>query len=301
MERLVGLLVLAVVRAATCIAQDAAQDADSAGSAKDLTASRAIVLDKNRPVAQRINALTNFARATGVVAEEVRTLAAPILRDETAPMNLRHAAAGLLGQPSTANDATRALLESILVRKSENLVLQRTCLRALGKTITRAALLELVLKKEVSRHPYFGIRSDVCSALASLRVHERRALEVLCYLIANADPDDKYLVVPQEALLAFWNLTGRIHGVEDRDRPKSLVAESDFRRYLFSFSWSRPGVQIEDVESLQSLLWRKQTDGEGKRTRVRNAVALTAAAAAYRKDFAAIEAEWAKETGKAKR
>ena len=192
---------------------------------------------------------------------------------------------------------------SIASEPREQQQLRERALQVLRRTIELERLKKLLLRRELAEHAYFGIRSDVCCGLSSLRVRDRRALEILCKLMTDADPADKGLVVPLEAWLGFWILTGRTHGVADpkvfETRPRAPPDGKQLRSYIFAFSWSRPGVESKMVKAVERHLYLNSKEFEAaraKRKRVRpmrDTRALRDAADASRAEIDDILAEWA--------
>ena len=261
-----------------------------------------LAADKREQVRVRERAMRGLERLEGIPVEPLHPLLVTLLKDAKAPRGMRLSAAFILAKPEHSSEAMRATLQEVLLRPDEDHILQRSCLSALGRTADLDALRKLLVRKELAAHPYFGIRSDVCCGLASLKVRNRRALEILCTLMTDEDAKDVQLNVPMEAWLAFWLLTGRAHGVANAELfaevPNPRLAEKDLRHYLFSFSYSRPWVKKTMVDEVQRYLYANSklmeaARQQGKRIRPsRDDPAMKAAADASREEIDDILAEW---------
>jgi len=270
------------------------------GAAGHADVAWAIATDERQGVDLHGVAMLTLARLPDTAPPRLRAHALPLLRDKEGSLSLRARAAFALGAERIADDEVRAALEEVLLRPRDEPVVQRSCLDALSKTAALSRMRELLLRPELYRHPYFGIRADVCTGLAALDVRDVRALRILCGLLRGDDPADRQLLVPQEAWLSLWTLTGRTHGVVREglfaERPARLGDESAMRTQLWEGSFMRRGVTREMVEEVQRLCWR-ESDGET----VRNAQGLEEAAGAYLADIPAIETGWRADGGSAER
>ena len=231
--------------------------------------------------------------------DRVRTLMVATLKNGKESRNLRMHAAMVLQQKRFADDGVRAALEEVLLRPDGDGIVQRTCLRTLGATAELATMRRLLRRRELYEHAYFGVRVDVCAGLAALDVRDRAALEILCKLMTDDDAADTTLLVPQEAWLSFWVLTGRTHGIGGQFvRPESLAGERDQRERLWRAAMLRRGVDIGMVRTVEGFTCSNYADvvaAQGRReriARIRNTAGLQAAADRSRRDFDAIEAEW---------
>jgi len=234
-------------------------------------------------------------------AERVRALVLPILKGTDGSTSIRAMAASSLSKDRIADDASRAILEEVLLRGEENRIVQRTCLRTLAKTAKLSKIRSLLLRPELYENPYYGIRVDVCSGLASLGVRSRKALEILCTLMTEDDYNDSRFLVPQEAWLSFWTLTGRHHGITDSrgfaKTPGTYSDEKLVRTNLWNISFTRIGVDVKMVTKVQQLTCANFAAAAvrqhgSKVPWVRNTKGLDAAAKAFRADFDAIVKEW---------
>lgn len=171
---------------------------------------------------------------------------------------LRKKAALVLHGERFGNETTWAALEEVLLRKGEDGVLQRNCLTALSGTAPLDKIRTLLLDRRVYQHAYFGVRIDVCTGLATLNVQERLALEILCQLMEDRDKDDLALMVPQEAWLSYWALTGDVFGVAEKtifkNRPRQLTDEARIREYLWKPAQLRIGVNATMVQAVQRMV-----------------------------------------------
>jgi len=243
-----------------------------------------------------------LGRVPDCPVEKVRALASKIVPDRKLDRRLRTQAASALGEARLADAASRALLEKVLLQPGDDSILQRTCLLALGKTAKWERIKALLLRRELYEHPYFGVRVDVCAGLANLDVRDRRSLEVLCALLTDDDEKDRQFLVSKQAWLGLWMLSGRVHGVADKDRfaerPAAITDEKDRRTYVWAILFGRAGVTPQMAGTVDKFVCSnaaavKVAKRLGERIpRERNIEGLKKAAEAYRADIDAIVKEW---------
>ena len=233
---------------------------------------------------------------------EVRDYCVALTKDQRRMRELRMQAAVVLRNERFGDEASRAALREVLLRPVDDDFVQRTCLDCFARTADPKAIRELLLRRELYEHAYFGIRVDVCAGLAALNVRDRRALEILCNLLLDEDPKDGQMLVPQEAWLSLWTLTGRVHGVARPElfgsRPKPFDSASDMREHMRDLSAMRPGVSTEMVACVRALTqknpWKSgKKDADGKRIApIPNRKALRETADAYRRDIDDVVRAW---------
>lgn len=226
---------------ALAVAQDPALDARVRGAAFDV-----------------------LGRREDVPQADVQALMIATLRDRRPENNiLRNKATGVLQRSQFANEeAWTALREALFddqerdgpgttAERNFRWVIQRGCLRALGRTYPLDRYEELLLDRRIYRHPYFAIRVDVATSMGVLRMKKRIALGILAEYLVDEDPSDTTGLVRQEAWLTFWTLTGFRDGVAKpelfREPPRELPDEATKRDYLFSTHHGRAGVSVEQV------------------------------------------------------
>jgi len=241
--------------------------------------------------------LQTLERMKGVPKDQLEAVALSILKDTTADSGFRSQAALTLGKLGTATawDA----LEAVLLDESEqkkNFVLQRNCLQALAKTAPLERVRKLILDRRVYAHPYFGIRTDVCTALAALNVREGIALDILTEYLLDYQEDarEQMYNVPAQAWLSLWVLTGTAYRTEAhpenelyRRPPPPLEDPEKARAFLFSMAWLRPGITQEQAAKADELARDRQA-----MSRVRDTYA------AHKQDFIRRWAEQAAEKEK---
>jgi hypothetical protein len=257
----------------------------------------------------RARAVQVFKSLPKLPAGKAGEFLAGVVPDATQGDLIRISAAVAFFEPRFATDAVCDMLEEVLLRPKDNHVLQRTCLRALSRVADLERVKRLLLGDTLREHPYYAIRVDVAAGLASLRVRERRALEILCSLMEDEDPADKQFLVPQEAWLSFWVLTGRTHGIESGSefaaaRAGVLGDDPVDRERIWDVAFLRRGVSHRLVHEVQRVTCSNHdavTAAAARREsvdRVRNTEALREAAARSRRDIEVIEAEWRAESAK---
>lgn len=223
--------------------------------------------------------------------DEARGIALRIVRNRKAPNILRHKTIFTFKEKAFANDDARKALEEVLLRPDDDGIVQRSCLYALSETAPLKKIRELLLRKELYAHKYFGIRIDVCTGLAALNVRDRPALEILIGLLEDEDKDDKTFMVPQEAWLSLWVLTGKTYGVKSETFAKvpAPLDQRLARVYLWKPSQIRRGVTFPMVQEVAGMLCTNYDAAMRDRriARIRNKDAAKKAAAEARADLPA--------------
>ncbi len=247
----------------------------------------AIAEDENQHWRLRGEAFAVIESLEGAPVARVRSLLLEVVEDRGGHNFLRNKAVFALRARKFASPELHAKLEEVLLREGDNHILQRSCLYTLGETASLAQLRRLLLDRRVYNHPYFGIRVDVATALAAMRVREKIALEILCNYMEDKDAQDRDLLVAQEAWLSFFVLTGKAIGTTEQDlfgrQPPPLKDENTIRDYLFRPSFRRKGVNREMVWAVQRITTlRVDKDAKPRPRRIRNAERLKQTAAKCR-------------------
>ena len=248
----------------------------------------AIAEDENQHWRLRGKAFTVITALPDAPTERVRALLLRLLHDRNESLALRSTAAHVLREKRLTTAAVRAKLEEVLLREGDNDIVQRSCLYALGATAPLKQLRKLLLDRRVYNHSYFGIRVDVATALAAMRVREKIALEILCNYMEDKDAKDRDLLVPQEGWLSFFVLTGKAIGTTEQHlfgrQPRPLKDEKTIRDYLFRPAFMRNGVTHEMVWAVHRITTlRVDKDAKPGPRRIRNAERLRQTAAACRR------------------
>jgi len=244
-------------------------------------------------------------RTLGVLPDpplkESRSLFLGLIKDPRQKSILRHYAAVAFRNGDLADAAALFELEAVLKRPDDNSVLQRSCLYAIAEKAPLEKVRQLLMNRAVYGHKYFGIRIDVCTGLAALNARSPLALEILCRYMEEADPMDTRFMVPQEAWLSFWVLTGRAHGADDPGlfaQPPAPLLGKARRALLFRPSQLRNGVTYKMVQAFQGLAWKNAAEVQAARRKreplapTRDAAALKKVAALSRADIPAILKRW---------
>jgi hypothetical protein len=189
--------------------------------------------------------------------DRVQELMLGVLNDRLASNLLRHKATGVLRRAPYGNETVWTALREILLRPDDDIVIQRSCLHALGSTLPLDRLEELLLEKGVWKHRYFGVRADVATAFAAMNVRKRVVLEAMCEYMVDDDPKDILHVVRREGWFTYWALTGAVFGVEEKrlflSPPKRTDDEKMLRRWLWSSAPTRPGITSAMVEAVAKI------------------------------------------------
>ena len=247
-----------------------------------------------------------LARLKDSDTAKVQALMLKVLKEKSETNLLRNKAASALRNSRFAGDEVQAALEEVLLRPDDNGVVQRSCLYALVGWAPLDKLRQLMLRREIYQHPYFGIRIDVCAGLAAMNVRNRLALEIFCQLMEDRDEKDLALMVPQEAWLSFWAMTGQAHGIDARNlfqgtQRKPLTDESDIRANISRPAQLRPGVSYPMVEAVQRLVCKNiaevtvATRQRKHLARIRDTEALKKVADISRSSIGEAEKRWAEQ------
>ena len=196
---------------------------------------------------------------------KVQALMVKVLKDKGESKLLRGKAASVLHNKRFANKEVQAVIEEVLLRAGDDGVIQRSCLFALFAWAPLDKVRQLLLRREIYQHPFFGIRIDVCTGLAAMNIRNQLALEIFCQLMEDRDEKDLGLMVPQEAWLSFWAMTGQAHGIDARSlfsgaQPKPLRDEADIRAYISKPAQLRLGVSFPMVQAVQRLVCKNITE-----------------------------------------
>ncbi|MFI5403077.1 MAG: hypothetical protein ACHQ1G_09085, partial [Planctomycetota bacterium] len=143
--------------------------------------------------------------------------------------------------------AHRAVL---LDRNETDSILQRNCLYRLMESLDDAALLELLRDPRVTRHSYFAIRVDVCTALACVEGAGAPDVPLLLDYLVDEDAQDKTHIVRAEAWLTLWTLTGEMRGAQGDFAKPPPRGGREFRGRRGQL---RDGVGPELVRELERL------------------------------------------------
>ncbi|MHC4550555.1 MAG: hypothetical protein ACYTEZ_17470 [Planctomycetota bacterium] len=203
--------------------------------------------------------LETLGRLDDAPREKVQALAIRLLEDQQADTVLRGKAAAVLGAQRFADETTwSALQRRLLDEKDGDEIVQRLCLNKLGDTAPLDRIRKLLYDRRVYTHRYFGIRVNVATALAALNVRESVAFDILCQYLVDTDPDDDQFTVRQEAWLSLWTLTGVAYGIPQKElfvrAPKPMPDAERTRRYLWSWTYTRPGVSQGHVTALKNVV-----------------------------------------------
>jgi hypothetical protein len=249
----------------------------------------ALATDPARDVEVRRNAFRLLGQLPDAAVEKLRDAMIAVLVDRSASPLLRSVLAGELGKKEAyACEATWDALESVLVdaeaRTDLDFTLQRACLRdGLAGTAPFDRLKRLLHDRRVYAHPYFGVRADVCTALASLGMRDKVSFDILLAGLVDDDPRDTQRVVRLEAWTSLWLLTKRFFGV---DRPEIFQTP--------------PGLPPEPPRDRIFALGRLMTGapseerGASVRKLVGDLDACRRARQTWEEQWPAIEAEWTK-------
>lgn len=216
-----------------------------------------IAEDKQQNSRMRGKAFNVLIRLDSAPVARLQALLLGIAKDPKGDNVLRNMAISTLRRKKFNNADAWNVLEEVLLRDSENAIIQRGCLAALGAHAPLDRVKNLILDRRVYNHDYFGIRVDVATALATLHVQEKIALEILVGYMVDDDPKDLDLLVAQEGFLSFWALTGMAYGVAEQRLfqrlPKKIPDEQAIRDYLWSAAHMRPGVSFPMVQAVRRL------------------------------------------------
>jgi hypothetical protein len=217
-----------------------------------------LVANDELPERRRSAALETLGRLDNAPREKVQEIAIGLLRDRTESTLMRGKAAVVLCERRFANETTWSALESrLLDEKDGDEIVQRLCLNKLGATAPLDRIRKLLYDRRVYTHRYFGIRMNVATALAALNVREGVAFDILCQYLVDQDPDDDQFLVRQEAWLSLWTLTGVAYGIPRKElfvrAPKPMPDTERARRYLWSWTYTRPGVSQDQVTALKRV------------------------------------------------
>jgi len=191
--------------------------------------------------------------------DELRALLTDIAKDKKAPSSMRSNAVLTLGMPANANEEVWELLKSILLDPDEpNEIFQRSALDALRRSYPLDKLAGLILDRRVYGHRFFGVRTDVATAIGNLRIESRLALDVLTEMLVDDDPRDYTDNVPRQAWLSWWLLSGLTYGASHPERfrrvPLKIQNEDDLRFYLFAIQHANvPTISVAQVRALEGF------------------------------------------------
>ncbi len=219
----------------------------------------AIANDKNRDGIGRGLALEAAATQPDAPTDRSRAAALAILRDTSLAKDPRLIAAGILRYPRLTSPETLDALEKVLLDpKDPHPLVQKSCFVALGNTAPLDRVRGLVLDKRVYNHENFALRIYVTTTLASLRVKERLALEILCEYLIDSDKADPRRKLRWEAMLSLFTMTGAANGVAEkqffRKPPAEIMDKEIARRYFFSTEHTRPGISPQQLDAVKSLV-----------------------------------------------
>ena len=208
------------------------------------------------PEAVRAEALETLSNTADVKRETVLDKALAVLANKSNSTFLRAKMTSILRRPSWGSKEVWDALEKVILDESDSdHVAQRTCLAALGNSAPMDRVRNILLDRRIYRHPYFGVRIDVATGLAALGVREQVAIEILCDLLVDDDPDDTQKMVRSEAFLSLWTLTGVCNGIREKElftrRPTLIRNPEDAREYLWKASFLRPGVTQAQVAAVR--------------------------------------------------
>jgi hypothetical protein len=154
--------------------------------------------------------------------------------------------------------AWSVLEKALLSETEEDHILQRQCLFALGESLPLDRMRKLLLDPRVYRNPYFGVRTDVATALAALNVREGIALDILCDYLVDEDPQDRDHAVRQDAWLSLWVFSGIAYGIEEQDLfrfpPRPFVDLEQAREFLFRHAQMRPGITVQQASAVKKMV-----------------------------------------------
>lgn len=182
-----------------------------------------LATDPRRDVDVRGKAFRLLGRLPDAPAEKLRDTMLAVVTDRGASPILRSMLVGELGSKAAyASEATWDAFESVLLDGEANTLaeftMQRSCLRdGLGPHAPLDRLRRLLHDRRVYAHKYFGVRADVCTAIASLQMRDKVSFDILLAGLVDDDPVDTQRVVRLEAWTSLWLLTKRFFGV---DRPE---------------------------------------------------------------------------------
>lgn len=207
----------------------------------------------------RAEALDALSALENAPRDEVKSLLIAALTDRSATTLVRSKATNALRKPSYGSEEVWDALEKVLVDpKDDDIVTQRNCLNALGSSASLERLEKILLDRRVYRHPYFGIRIDVATALSALNVRKRIALEILCEYLVDDDPMDQQFLVRQEGWLSLFHLTGVSYGVREKNifmrPPRHFENKEQARDYLWRASFMRPGFTRSHTQALAGVI-----------------------------------------------
>jgi hypothetical protein len=217
--------------------------------------------DPNLDFRYRIEALKVLPQLKAASKEEMLPLVLGIVKDKKANKVLRMNAAMVLRDKDLYNEETDAVLRAVLVDPAgESVEVQRECLKRLGLHAPLPELKELLQSRPLRHHKYFGIRSDVATALAGMNLEDRVTFDILCEYLVDVDGvgdknRDRAFIVRREAWCSLWLLTGMMAGLKERDlfkTPYKLPEEVD-RSVLFRFNYNRPGITPAMVTAMDRL------------------------------------------------
>ncbi|MCZ6787634.1 MAG: hypothetical protein O7E54_10785 [Planctomycetota bacterium] len=204
----------------------------------------------------RIEALKVLPQLKETSKKELGRLVLGILSDKDANKILRMNAAGVLRDKDLYDEETDAVLRKVLLDPKDDFQIQRECLKRLGLHAPLDELKELLYKREIYDHEYFGIRSDVATAVAGMNLRDRVTFDILCNYLVDVDPKkDKSFIVRREAWCSLWLLTGMMAGLKERDLFKKppRLPEKVNRSVLFRFNYNRPGIKPAMVTAMDKL------------------------------------------------
>jgi len=220
---------------------------------------RPIAGDEDRDPVVRAFALRAMSHADDAPEDWVGDTAVALLKDRSTTNQPRIIAAGVLDDPRFTSPKTLAALKEVLLATSDpHPIVQRSCLRALGKTAPIEDYQALLLEPRVYDHPYFALRVDVASSLSVLRVKKRLALEILCEYLVYEDEQDIARLVRREAMLSLFRMTGTAYGVPEPEhfqRPPVEIEDKDkARREFFNQGPARYRGSMKRVNAVKQVI-----------------------------------------------
>jgi hypothetical protein len=220
----------------------------------------AIALDTGQNPSLRGKAFDIVGHSPSAPAAKVQAAVIEILKDPDGNNILRNKATGVLESPRFANAEAWAVLDEVLMREQDDPIIQRGCLRAMFKSAPLDRVRQTLQDRRVYTHPFFGIRSDVATGLAALNARDKISLEIMCTYLLDNDPKDVALLVPQEAYLTLWVLTGHAYGIQDKTlfppgrNPRPITDEQAIRANLGNWTHLRVGINAQQVEAVQRVI-----------------------------------------------
>jgi len=208
--------------------------------------------DGNTAEQVRSAAFYALSRAKNVPKEKTRALALKVLKDPAQSNLIRSSATAILQRKEMADDEVWDALEQVLVsRDEEDYAVQRMCLNAIGVAAPMDRLERVLLRPEVYGHDYFGVRTDVATAVSAMNLRKPLVYDVMLDYLVYEDPQDPKIpkdtqhLVRAEAWATLWTLTGMMAGVDKpelfKKQPAPLIGETRIRQGLWDSQWRRPG------------------------------------------------------------